>query len=156
VSTIPALNSIGSGDTHDQALAHIQEVLDNTIGDYKEIAAQLPKAGFRVPDKDQKNLSDLLHPRKGYIEDPANKIWDANHQKMVNGYGPIPIRGDWPFSWKPPEGQSGAAPGATPSPTPVSQEIANAAPRPKTQADLDAIKSGTLFWDLDGKLKSKP
>lgn len=163
VSTVSPLNSIGGGDTYDQALAHIQEVLDNAKGDYKNVVNKLGPANYRIPDTDAKNLSDLADPKKGYIDDPTNKIWDKDHQQMVNGYGKIPYRpNQWFTGTEMLPKEQAAQPSPTPSrsaqsaPTPVTQEVAAAAPRPKTQADYDAIKSGTLFYDGDGKLKPKP
>jgi hypothetical protein len=50
--------------------------------------------------------------------------------------------------------RSGATPGATPS-AQVSQAEIDAAPHPKTAADLAQLKSGDLFIDLDGKPKRK-
>jgi hypothetical protein len=90
VSTVPPLNKIGSGDTYDEALTHIQEVLDNATGDYRKIVSNLPKAGFRVPAEDTKNIADLADQKKGYIDDGTNKMRDKNGN-LVNGYGTIPL-----------------------------------------------------------------
>ena len=151
VSTIAALNKIGSGDTHEEALGHIQEVLNNATKDYINASKQVRAGNMRLPDADQKNISDLLDPRKGYIEDKTNKMWDEKHQKLDNGYGKIP---DSPSKWLDNWVKGQANP--SPSPTPVSREVADAAPRPQTQAEYDKIKSGDLYWDRDGKLKPKP
>jgi len=166
VSTIEQLNKIGSGDSYDQALGHIQEILDSATEDYRRNAAHLPKGGYRLPADDEKNIADLTNPQKGYIADKTNKMWDEKHEKMVNGYGQIPQPPWWfggrafekgYFPEAPARGyypEASASPSA--SPTPVSREVADAAPRPKTQAEYDAIKSTTLYWDRDGKLKPKP
>jgi len=166
VSTIEQLNKIGSGDSYDQALGHIQEILDSATEDYRRNAAHLPKGGYRLPADDEKNIADLTNPQKGYIADKTNKMWDEKHEKMVNGYGQIPQPPWWfggrafekgYFPEAPARGyypEASASPSA--SPTPVSREVADAAPRPKTQAEYDAIKSKTLYWDRDGKLKPKP
>lgn len=121
VSTVDALNKIVEGDTYDEALGHAQEVLGNAVGDYKRVVAKLGKAGYRPPDEDQKNLDDLANPKKGYIEDPENKMRDAN-RNLVNGYGPIPYRPNpWFDNWETVKERPSAQPGTsspTPSPTP--------------------------------------
>jgi hypothetical protein len=166
VSKIPALNRIGSGDTYEQAIAHVQEVLDNAKKDYKNAADKLYPANFRPPDVDLKNLSDLADPKKGYIDDPTNKMWDAKHQKMVNPYGAIPNRpnpllshwdmlGDDGKPQQPTASTTPGQPGAKASPTPVSREIYDAAPHPKTVDDFNKIPKGTWYVDGDGQYKPK-
>jgi hypothetical protein len=160
VSTINPLNKITQGgNDYDTALAGIREVKNNAIADYKRYNDELTKGGSRIPETDLKNLSNLTDSTKGYIEDENNRMRDKN-RNLVNNIG-IPPQRKWDAPWSPTHGWDASSDGSTSakvslSPTPVSKEISDAAPRPKTDADYKAIKSGTLFWDGDGKLKTKP
>jgi hypothetical protein len=153
VSTIPALNSISTGDNHDQALSHIQEVLDNATTDYKKAAQNLPKGGYRVPDVDQKNLYDLDNKGKGYIDDPTNLIWDPSHQKMVNGYGGIPyLQRGWFDKWTTLGGeQSGGGAGSSPLPSPSPSRTPQLTAWDTKELDKLGVKKGDPFMGPDGQ-----
>jgi hypothetical protein len=148
VSNINALKSISQGDTWDQAVAHAQEVLENAKRDYKKAAAQLPPAGWRLPDTDQKNMFDL--DKKGRIDDPTNMMYDKPHDKIVNGHGPIPYLANWfpTNQWKTYDGDQSAqsaAASATPSKTPTLTSWDT------KELDKLNVKKGDAFIGPDGK-----
>src|SRR5260221_3330810 len=153
LSTIPTLNSMGQGDNYDQPVTHIQEVLAHDKADYKNNAEKLGPGKNRMPDLDLKNLSDLADPKKGYIDDPTNKMWDKNHQTMVNGYGPVVYR-DNPWldnvftKWTSVGGKSEANASPTPSATPAPPQISKYDTK---EFDRLGIKKGDKYLGPDGK-----
>jgi hypothetical protein len=152
VSTIPPLNKIGSGDTHDEALTHIQEVLNNAVGDYRKIVSKLPKAGFRVPEEDTKNIADLADQKKGYIDDGTNKMRDKDGN-LVNGYGQIPQPPPW-FGGR--VFENGSTTGASATPTPKPSPSVSPTPMPQIskfdtkEFDRLGIKKGDQYRGPDG------
>jgi hypothetical protein len=151
VSKIPALNRIGSGDTYDQALAHIDEVLENAKNDYKQQVDKLGPANYRTPDVDAKNLSDLADPKKGYINDRTNKMWDKDHKIMTNPYGPIPHQlytGNWTTTGGGEQPASTNA--ASPSPSPSPPALPRISKYDTSEFDRLKIKKGDEYLGPDG------
>jgi hypothetical protein len=95
-----------------------------------------------------------MDQKKGYIEDSTNKMWDQNHQRLVNGYGQIPHNAGDENSpnWHSYDGeQPSPSPSPTPAPTPVSDWGAY-----RKQFPGGKIPSGTKVRGVDpqdGKIK---
>ena len=147
VSTIPALNKIGSGDTINEAIDHIKEVLGNAKTDYKNAAIDLKTSGSRVPDEHQRNLYDL-DSKKGFMDDATNRITRDAQGKLVNNYGEIPSN-KWLDNWA--KGQAGQSPSpsASPTPSPTPPQIPNWDTKYLDQMKID---KGDAFTGPDGKV----
>lgn len=153
-AAIRAIDRMTSGQDVPTSIKEIQRLKALYGSEFLEATRQAEIQGKRLTDDQTANRTALV--RNKPMPDAYNNFRDAAG-KLVNPYSQSVVKdektGQFRLSTRPVA--PSPSPSATPPPRTVTQTEVDAAPRPKTQADFDALKQGDLFIDRDGKPKFK-